>query len=141
MEPFFLLLLEMSQAHAGRSREEFQKLNLTDGQPKILYILEKQDGHTQKDLAELCRIRPSTLTVMLDKMEKKNFIFKERTTVSGGKRAYRIYLTEDGREMAGKVKNLTDELDLDSLKGFSDKEKEMLYDFMKRIVNNLTISR
>lgn len=137
MQPFFLLLLEMSQTHASRSREGFQKLDLSEGQPKVLYILEKQDGHTQKELAEMCRIRPSTLTVMLDKMEKKNFIYKERTTVSGGKRAYQIYLTEEGREMAVKVKSLTDKLDSDSLRGFSDKEKEMLYDFMERIIENL----
>ena len=76
-EPFFLLLLELSQAHANRSREGFQRLNLSDGQPKILYILGAQDGQTQKELAELCRIRPSTLTVMLDKMEKKSYLYRE----------------------------------------------------------------
>lgn len=137
MEPFFLLLIVMSQAHAGKSREGFQKLDLSEGQPKILYILEKQDGYTQRELAEMCRIRPSTLTVMLDKMEKKNFIYKKRTTVSGGKRAYQVYLTEEGRKMAEKVKILTDRLDSDSLTGFSDMEKEMLYDFIKRIIRNL----
>ncbi len=136
-KPFFLLLLELSQAHASRSREGFQRLDLSDGQPKILYILGAQDGHTQKELAELCRIRPSTLTVMLDKMEKKAYLYREQVTVSGGKRAYRIFLTEEGREMAGKVRRLMDELDDRSLRGLSEEETEMLYDLMNRVIDNL----
>lgn len=48
-EAFFLQLLETSSAHRQKSREGFQKLNLTEGQPKILYILYIKDGHTQKN--------------------------------------------------------------------------------------------
>ncbi len=129
-EPFFLLLLELSQAHANRSREGFQRLNLSDGQPKILYILGAQDGQTQKELADLCRIRPSTLTVMLDKMEKKSYLYREQVVVSGGKRAYRIHLTVTGR-------NMMDELDARSLQGLSEEETELLYDLMKRVIDNL----
>lgn len=136
-EPFFLLLLELSQAHANRSREGFQRLNLSDGQPKILYILGAQDGQTQKELADLCRIRPSTLTVMLDKMEKKSYLYREQVVVSGGKRAYRIHLTETGREMAEKVRNMMDELDARSLQGLSEEETELFYDLMKRVIDNL----
>lgn len=136
-EPFFLLLLELSRVHANRSREEFQKLDLSEGQPKILYILLKQDGYTQKELARLCRVRPSTLAVMLEKMEKKKYIYKEKVIVSGGKRAYQVYLTEEGRVIAQKVEQLTDELDRECLKGLSEQEQDSLYQAMKKITKNL----
>ena len=57
--------------------------------------------------------------------------------VSGGKRAYRIHLTETGREMAEKVRNMMDELDARSLQGLSEEETELLYDLMKRVIDNL----
>ena len=64
-EAFLLKLLETSSAHRQKSREWFQKQELTDGQPKILYILYIKDGHTQKELASMCKVSESTLTAML----------------------------------------------------------------------------
>lgn len=136
-EDFFLSLLELSVAHANKSREGFKKLDLSEGQPKILYILEKQDGHLQKDLADLCRIRQSTLTVMLGKMEEKNLVYKEKVLVSGGKRAYSIYLTEHGRDMAEKVKKLMEETDGNCLKGFTEEEIKKFLELLNRASRNL----
>lgn len=70
-DKLFLALLGASSAHADASRKAFAELNLTEAQPKILYILRRTDGIVQKELAGICNIRPSTLTVMLSKMENK----------------------------------------------------------------------
>ena len=48
-EKFFLKLLELSAAHAKRSQAIFERLNLSNAQPKVLYILRKTDGYTQKN--------------------------------------------------------------------------------------------
>lgn len=61
----FLVLLAATSMYAERTREEFQKLGLSDGLPKILYILAGENGCVQKDLADMCKVRPSTLAVML----------------------------------------------------------------------------
>jgi DNA-binding MarR family transcriptional regulator len=42
------------------------------------------------------------MTVLLNNMEKQDLIRKEAKLVSGGKRAYCIYLTEKGKEIAGR---------------------------------------
>ena len=80
--------------------QEFQKLNITTGQPKVLSILSQKEGYLQKDLAERCHVEPATMTSILKKMEEKELIYKKSESVSGGKRAYAIYLTEQGRALA-----------------------------------------
>lgn len=83
-DKIFLALLAASSAHAEASRKAFTAMGLTEGQPKVLYILNRQDGYVQKDLAEFCGIRQSTLTVLLSKMEKQNFIKKNPVMYQGG---------------------------------------------------------
>lgn len=136
-EAFFLKLLETSSAHRKKSREGFQKLDLTEGQPKILYILYIKDGHTQRELAELCKIKESTLTTMLGKMEKEGFIYKEKVMVSGGKRAFRIFLTKEGKEKGKEILELVNRIDKISLQGFSKEEQDLFYSMLKRVADNL----
>lgn len=76
-DKLFLALLRAYSSHAGASRTEFIKPGLTEVQPKILYILKWADCIIQKDLAELCNVKPSALTVMLSKMEKQSYIYKD----------------------------------------------------------------
>ena len=45
-EKFFLKLLELSAAHAKRSQAIFERLNLSNAQPKVLYILNETDGRS-----------------------------------------------------------------------------------------------
>ena len=97
---FFLSLLELSAAHAKKSREIFTTLGVSDAQPKILYILLAEDGWLQKDLAEFCKISPASMTILLNNMEKKNLVKRKKTQLSNGKRAFQIYLTENGRKIA-----------------------------------------
>ena len=136
-EKFFLALLETQKAHWELSRKGFQKLELTDGQPKILYILLRREGCVQKDLAEVCRIRPSTLTVALERMEKQGFIYKEERRLLGGKRAYGIFLTERGRKKAEQLDAFIETLEEKSLAGFSEEEQDALFSYLARIRENL----
>lgn len=136
-EKLFLALLGASSAHADSSRKEFGRLGLTDGQPKILYILQRCDGVVQKDLASICGIRQSTLTVLLGNLEKQGFICKEACYVSGGKRAYKILLTDAGKEMATRLDVAVEELESKSFRGFSEEEKASLLELLSRVEENL----
>lgn len=124
-------------SHADASRTEFINLGLTEAQPKILYILRRTDGIIQKDLAELCNIRPSTLTVMLSKMEKQNYIYKESCYVSGKKRAYSIHLTNKGKKKADKLEYIVESLEDKGFTGFTNEEKTILLDMLGRIEENM----
>lgn len=134
---FFLSLMETQAAHMDVSRQGFARLGLSDGLPKILYILRKQDGCVQKKLAESCNIRESTMTVLLKRLAQKGYIRKEPVLVSGGKRAYGIYLTDAGRAKAEEVCALTEQVDEQSLRGFSKAEREQLLRMLMRVRINL----
>lgn len=130
-------LISSYLAHKKCSFQEFQKLDLTTGQPKVLTILYQKEGYLQKDLAMRAHVEPATMTSLLRNMEKKGLIYKEATYVSGGKRANAIYLTEKGREMAIKVNKIVDDMEELSYQGFSDIEKQLLITLLDRIQSNL----
>ena len=133
----FLALLETQGAHAELARMEFQKMNLSEGQPKILYVLLKEEGCVQKELAGIAQVRPSTMTVLLDRMEKQGYIYREETRISGGKRAYKIFLSDEGKSLAHQVNELVEKLEERSFKGFSDEERKKLLEMLGRVAENL----
>ena len=138
-DKLFLALLGASSAHADASRKAFAELNLTEAQPKILYILRRTDRIVQKELAGICNIRPSTLTVMLSKMEKQNYICKEQCYVSGKKRAYKIHLTKEGKEKADQMEDVIESLENKGFEGFTQSERNIMLDMLGRIEENMRI--
>lgn len=77
------------------------------------------------------------MAVLLANMEKKGLIRKETTHVSGGKRAYRVYLTETGRQLAEKVGEIVQEVEERSYQGFTKEERKQLIALLERITENL----
>ena len=136
-EIIFLALMDTQKAHWNRSRKGFQELDLSDGQPKALYILRCMDGCVQKELAKACDIKPSSMTVMLEGLEKKGFVRREETKVSGGKRAFRVFLTDKGREMADKVFWLMETIEEEAFEKISEEEKLQLFSLLQRVRENL----
>ena len=136
-EKLFWALIKAQSAHAEASRKVFNKLGLTEGQPKILYLLRRNDGYVQKDLAEFCGIRQSTLTVLLEKLEERKLIRKEKTYVSGMKRAYRIYLTEEGKKKAEELEIEVEKLEEQGYRGFSESDRDMILKLLAQVEKNM----
>ena len=136
-DKLFLALMETQAAHWNLARKGFQEMDLSDGQPKVLYILRVMEGCVQKELAEACQIRPSSMTVLLDKMEKQGRIYREEKKVSGGKRAYAIFMTEDGWQLSERIHELVEELEIKSFQGFSEEEKQQTFSLLAHIRENL----
>lgn len=135
---FHVELIRLASAHKKYNMAKYAELGLTTGQPKILSILSEQEGILQKDLAKRCGIEPATLTVILASMLSKNLIYKKTDYVPGGQRAFGIYLTEHGVEVAKDVEKIVYESEEKSFMGISEKEKEKFIDMMKKIRNNLS---
>ncbi|MBQ7776763.1 MAG: MarR family transcriptional regulator [Lachnospiraceae bacterium] len=131
-----VLLIRTFAAHKKKSRQRFQDLGLTEGQPKVLSILCGMEGCLQKELAEACRVEPATMTSLLKNMEQKGLIYKEKLQVAG-KRAYAIYLTESGKVQANKVLKIVEELEEVSFKGFTSEEKKQFLELFERVKDNL----
>ena len=131
-------LVGASNAHQKACCSRFAELGLTPGQPKVLSRLNYQEGYLQKELANLCGVEPATMTVLLNSMEKKNLIRKETSHVSGGKRAFRIYLTEEGKRLGEAVDKIVDEVEKKAFEGLSPAEREEMLTLLNRVTGNLT---
>ena len=137
-EQLIVALIKASSAHQKSCGTGFRELELSPGQPKVLSRLRHQEGYLQKDLAAVCNVEPATMVVLLNNMEKKGMIRKEVDHVSGGKRAFRIYLTEEGRTLAEKVDKVVADVETTAYEGFTEEEKEQLVVLLERLVDNLS---
>jgi DNA-binding MarR family transcriptional regulator len=97
--------------------------------------LGEKDGLTQREIVEEIKIKPSTVTLILKRMEKRGLILKKKDEKD--RRYSRIYLTDSGRKILCNLKKVFDKLEEECFSGFSDKEKEILRNFFIRIRDNL----
>lgn len=139
-EPLHVVLLKAQVKHQQVCREAFQKLDLSEGQPKILLRLRNQDGLLQKELSNQCGVMPATMTALLQNMVVKGLVEKKETRISGGKRGYEIHLTTTGKALAEQVARIMQQIETISLDGFSDKEKKRLIEYLERVEKNLAKS-
>ncbi len=79
---------------------------LTFPQEHLLWILHFRDGSTITEVANLGLWHISTAMHLIDKLEEKEIVRKER--VRNDKRASRVFLTEKGRDLRYKMMNEDD---------------------------------
>lgn len=132
-----IALISCSAAHKKCSMQHFQDLDLSIGQPKVLAMLSLNEGCLQKDLAVFCHVEPATMTSVLNKMLEKGLIYKEPVSVSGGKKAYSIYLTDKGQALAYQVNQIVDDIEIIGYQGFDDSDKKLLVSLLNRVKDNL----
>lgn len=137
MTPLHVALIDAYNAHRNTSWIGFQKIGLTKGQPKVLSRLLSCEGAFQKELAEYCSVSPATMTVILHNMEKRGLVRKEKALVSGGKRAFRIFLTELGIEKAIAVDQVVWDVEAVAYSNFTEEEKDQLTHLLGKVTDNL----
>ena len=90
---------------------------------------------TQRELADACLMDVTTMSRTLDRLEEKGLIRRERDPRS--RRAYRIGLTDAGRETAEKVDAGFAELEQVLCGGMADGELLALVGSLRKIRENL----
>ena len=136
-EKIFLSLLRASNAHHDQARIGFRALGLSDGQPKVLYVLRRTPGMFQKDLAKYCSVTPSTMAVLLSKMESQGLIYREDYLVSPGNYAKKVYATDFGNQKTDELELLIEKLEETTLNGLTDEEVDTLFSLLHKITVNL----
>lgn len=80
-------------------REEIETYDLTPPQFGLLAFLWNQDGMTQIELSEKGQIDRTTVGGLVDRLEKIGLV--ERRQHPQDRRAYKIHLTDRGKELEG----------------------------------------
>ena len=121
--------------------EEKRQRNMADVSPVQIWVVRYLHEHKgeeicQRDLERDFNVTRSTVTGILQIMEKKGYIL--RVSVPTDARLKKILLTEKGEELYYKVRDHIHETETFLVKGMTEEEVEQLLFLLGKIKNNLT---
>lgn len=131
------LMHEVLKLQHLEKKDKLENLELYRGQPPILFTLSEKDGRTQKEIAEIMKNQPATITKTIQRMEKSGFL--ERRSDSKDKRVMRVYLTQKGKDVIPQVKEILDEIETKMFSNLSIEEKIILKRIFIQVYNNLNV--
>lgn len=82
-----------------------QGMELTTAHVSLLLTLYRDEGRTQKDLAEITSKDKPTITKLLDELEEFDLLRREQDKTD--RRTNRIFLTEKAKDLQRKIKEST----------------------------------
>jgi DNA-binding MarR family transcriptional regulator len=94
-----------------------------------------KDGQSQKELASKLEIKPATITVMLNRMEKSKLV--ERRQDPEDQRISRVYLTEYGREVCQEMNEIVKNIESECFSNFTMEEQVLLRRLFMQMRDNL----
>jgi DNA-binding MarR family transcriptional regulator len=109
--------------------------DLYPGATSLLLHLGEEDGLTLSELARRCDLENSTLTPLVDELERHHLV--RRVRAADDRRVVLLFLTERGRELAPRLRKMWLDLQESALSGISEAELATLHEIMNRIVKNL----
>jgi DNA-binding MarR family transcriptional regulator len=110
-------------------------LGLYHGQPSVLNALWAQEGMTQSEIAAQLNRSPSTITKMLQRMEKAGFV--ARCDDPEDERISRVYLTDAGHEVRSAVEDVWRTFAAQAFADFADDELTQFYALLQRLYRNI----
>ncbi|MFC6254171.1 MarR family winged helix-turn-helix transcriptional regulator [Secundilactobacillus hailunensis] len=105
------------------------------GQMRLLLLLNKKDRLTNSQIVDELDIRPSSVSVMVKKMEAEGLV--ERHDSDEDKRVSLISLTDKGRETITSSHNFKTEFSDELFDSLSDEEKETLGQLLEKLTSGL----
>ncbi len=105
------------------------------GQGRLLSMLGRMDGASQKDLAEALGLRPASVSELIDKLEQAELV--SRRPNEGDKRSFNVFLTEQGRASAAEAEAGRREFAAELLCDFTEEEREILSNLLGRMIGRL----
>jgi DNA-binding MarR family transcriptional regulator len=116
--------------------ERARKLGATRPQWQVLGLLSRNPGINQGGLAELLEVEPITLGRMIDRLQEAGLA--ERRSDPADRRAWRLHITERGRQQLEQLRPHAEETLELMLEGIDAEGREDLARYLERIRVNLT---
>ena len=115
-----------------RGVELFKSKDLTQSQYNVLRILRGagNDGLSCSEIGERMITRDSDITRMLDRMEARELISRERQTAD--RRVVLTFLSENGRRLLAELDGPVREMHEDTLRSLTKKELETLRQLLRK---------
>lgn len=107
------------------------ELGVTRSQYYILYLLSKQGFFTVSDLAEKLEVKPSAVTVMIDRLCKINLVKRDRD--DNDRRIVKIGITPEGNQFLERAKQKRNAVLKDHLSRLDDDELQSFVAIFEKI--------
>ena len=104
-------------------------------QGRILYVLWQQDGIPIKVISDRCGLAITSLTTMLERMDKQGLI--RRVQDEKDKRKTLLYLTENTKALKNDYAAVSEQMSGIYYQGFTEDEIIQFESFLQRVQENL----
>ena len=120
---------------AAAFSEEVRPLGATLQMWRVLAALREGDGRRMGDLSETTSIEVSTLTRLVDNMEKKGLVARRRDAADA--RAVALHVTPAGRRLTQRITPIAERYESVALAGFTAAEADILKAALRRLYRNM----
>ena len=132
---FLTLFMKVDRHFMTKCFGQMQELGIYPGQIPVLGLLAYKDGLSQREIAEHLRIKPPTVNVTVQRLEKAGFLYREADEKD--QRISRIYMTEKGKQAKESGMKKVQDNEKILLDGFSEEDLCLLRRFLDQITENI----
>jgi DNA-binding MarR family transcriptional regulator len=125
------LLRWVGWAQQQAALEWIRERDLSHQQSFVLGYLVRQPGAIQRDIAEISRTTPASVSSLLQGLERRGLI--ERRTEEGNERSKRVYATEAGVELIAGFDVAMEDAEETILAPLDDAERATLHALLTKV--------
>ncbi len=112
---------------------KLNEYDVTPSQYAVLRCLWDKENATPKQISETLCLETSTISGVLDRMQKKGLI--DRVINKEDRREVQVIITEKGKSLEEPITEIIDAVNAEVLKPFSDEERTKLIETLRTIAN------
>jgi DNA-binding MarR family transcriptional regulator len=136
LESYLPYLLNRAGARiAAAFGEEMRPLGASLQIWRVLAALRESDGRRMGELSRTTSIEVSTLTRLVDNMEKNGLVERRRDAADA--RAVALHVTPAGRRLTRRILPIAERYEAVALAGFTAGEAELLKNALRRLYDNI----
>jgi DNA-binding MarR family transcriptional regulator len=129
-------LIQLMKEHRQRAEEALSQLGLHVSQELFLFVLWREEGLSQSELAARLRVELPTVTKAVQRMEHAGLLIRQADEQDS--RVSRVYLTEKGRTLYAPALNIWQDVEARMLHGMTEIEQALLRRLLQQMVSNLS---
>lgn len=129
------LIRRLSSLMNQRIDEVLKAYGMARSQFQVLYLINESGSLTQKELLEVLRVEPATLSGLIDTLEHKEFV--KRSTITSDKRSKKLELTTAGRNIVTSIPHPGLLVEATMFEGIKKSDREIFKQVTARMIINL----
>jgi len=111
---------------------------LNSSQGRILFVLWQQDNIPIRELSVKTQLSKSSLTTMLDRLEKKGFLSRD---AGKDRREVIVKLSDKSKKFKEDYEKISEEMTDVFYGNLTERDRDIFEDYLRRILDNLIIAR